>query len=167
MTDALESHEELTGLTGKQAEVLSLLVQHKTTKQIARELQISANTVDQRILGVRKKWGTADRKETARVYAHLLETCGKSTCGLPVVDSDRPHSEQPSSDLPRSAVFQLSDFLTHGEPQDWRRSRWGPETLDVRFGKLWRIAAIPILAVLTGMVMIWALAFANELADLI
>ena len=60
----------LCDLTAKQAEVLDLLLQHKTTKQIARDLGIAPNTVDARIAAVREKWGTTDRKATARVYAH-------------------------------------------------------------------------------------------------
>ena len=74
--------EVLSDLTEKQIEVLDLLLQHKTTKQIARELAIAPNTVDARIATVRDKWGTVDRKATARVYAHLLETCEKPTCGF-------------------------------------------------------------------------------------
>ena len=42
----------------------------------------------------------------------------------------------------------------------------GLEALDERFGKAWRIIAIPVIALLIGMVLIWALAFAKELTDL-
>ena len=36
----------LAGLTAKQREVLDLLIEHKTSKEIARELGISPHTVD-------------------------------------------------------------------------------------------------------------------------
>lgn len=40
----------LVELTAKQREVLDLLIQHMTSKEISRQLGISPHTVDQRIM---------------------------------------------------------------------------------------------------------------------
>lgn len=44
----LDSRTGLQGLTRKQRQVLDLLIEHKTSKEIARRLSISPHTVDQR-----------------------------------------------------------------------------------------------------------------------
>ncbi|MDT9012928.1 helix-turn-helix transcriptional regulator [Novosphingobium sp. APW14] len=62
---------QLEMITDRQRAVLDLVVQHWTSKEIARELGISPNTVDQRINAVRTKLGARDRAETARLYAEL------------------------------------------------------------------------------------------------
>jgi len=79
IADISEATGLLENLTPKQVEVLDLLLMHRTTKEIARELGIAPNTVDQRINAVRDKWGTLNRKDTARLYGQLLELCGKPT----------------------------------------------------------------------------------------
>src|SRR6478752_3465006 len=53
----------LAGLTAKQREVLDLLIEHKTSKEIARELGISPHTVDQRIQFAKEKLGASSRSE--------------------------------------------------------------------------------------------------------
>ena len=64
----------LVELTGKQREVLDLLIQHKTSKEISRLLGISPHTVDQRIMLARAKLGVATRGEVAQAYRRLIET---------------------------------------------------------------------------------------------
>lgn len=58
-------------LTAKQRACLDLLVERKTSKQIARLLGIAKPTVDQRILTARCALGAADRDEAALEYARL------------------------------------------------------------------------------------------------
>ncbi len=58
-------------LTAKQRACLDLLLARHTSKQIARQLGISKDTVDQRITAARKTLGAADRNETAMAYARL------------------------------------------------------------------------------------------------
>ncbi|WP_033073864.1 helix-turn-helix domain-containing protein [Sphingopyxis sp. MWB1] len=58
-------------LTEKQRACLDLLLEHQTSKQIARRLNISKPTVDQRITAARAILGAADRAETAVRYARL------------------------------------------------------------------------------------------------
>jgi DNA-binding CsgD family transcriptional regulator len=61
-------------LTAKQREVLDLLIQHKTSKEISRALGISPYTVDQRINLARAKLDLANRNEVAHVYRQLVST---------------------------------------------------------------------------------------------
>src|SRR6478736_5066616 len=69
----------LAGLTGKQREVLDLLIEHKTSKEIARQLGISPHTVDQRIQFAKEKLGANSRSEVAQLYRRLVEICGQLT----------------------------------------------------------------------------------------
>lgn len=63
----------LAELTHKQREVLDLLIQHKTSKEISRLLGISHHTVDQRIMLARAKLGVTTRGEVAQAYRKLVE----------------------------------------------------------------------------------------------
>lgn len=89
----------LASITDRQRAVLDLVVQHWTSKEIARELNISPNTVDQRINAVRAKLGAKDRAETARLYADLNNICGRTIYGPAVIAAPPSgqlihHSEQ-------------------------------------------------------------------------
>lgn len=72
----------LDQLTAKQREVLDLLIEHKTSKEISRQLGISPHTVDQRILFARAKLNVSTRGEVAHAYRRLLAERGL----LPHVD---------------------------------------------------------------------------------
>lgn len=68
----------LDTLTGKQRDVLDLLIEHKTSKEIARILNISPHTVDQRINFAKKKLAARTRGELASTYRHIKEVYGKT-----------------------------------------------------------------------------------------
>lgn len=159
----------LQGLTAKQVEVLDLLIMHRTTKEIARELSIAPNTVDQRINGVRDKWGTLNRKDTARRYAHLIELCGKTTWGISRVDGGPDYADDSGQDLPVDPVFVLSDAGFSPHP-DWfddlGAAPTGLEAFDARFGKLGRVGAIFVLALILAMTLASSLAIAEALGKL-
>jgi ATP/maltotriose-dependent transcriptional regulator MalT len=59
------------GLTGRQAEVLDLLVQGHTNAQIADELVLSVRTVDHHVAAVLQKLGVGSRQEAAARAAAL------------------------------------------------------------------------------------------------
>jgi len=69
------------GLTSKQHEVLALVADNRTSKEIASELGISESAVNQRIEAVRARLGGPPRAQMARDYrnfaagAELDETC--------------------------------------------------------------------------------------------
>lgn len=119
-------------LTEKQRDCLDLLVQRKTSKQIARILDISKPTVDQRITAARTILGTADRDETALLYAHL-----KAAYDRIIYDP---------VDLPLRPELVPSNF-PDGDPEtlfSLRDSRWSSENGDgyrgafLPSGGLWR-----------------------------
>ncbi|MCJ2178120.1 LuxR C-terminal-related transcriptional regulator [Novosphingobium album (ex Hu et al. 2023)] len=162
---------QLENLTPKQIEVLDLLIMHRTTKEIARELSIAPNTVDQRINAVRDKWGTTNRKDTARRYAQLLEQCGKTTCGFSRVDPLDEHGEGRERDLPVDPFFVLSDTLATRRHQDWHENTdsrpVGLEALDARFGRAGRVGAVFLLALVMALILVSSLAIAEVLGRLI
>lgn len=76
VTDKQEN--PLADLTAKQREVLDLLIQHKTSKEISRILGISPHTVDQRIMLARAKLQVSTRGEVAQAYRILIDTYERS-----------------------------------------------------------------------------------------
>jgi DNA-binding CsgD family transcriptional regulator len=68
---APDSAQMWTRLTEKQRACLDLLLERKTSKQIARALGIAKPTVDQRIAAARTILGAADRDEAALRYGRL------------------------------------------------------------------------------------------------
>lgn len=74
MTSIDRGGDPLGELTAKQREVLNLLIQHKTSKEISRLLGISPHTVDQRIMLARSKLQVATHGEVAQAYRRLIET---------------------------------------------------------------------------------------------
>jgi DNA-binding CsgD family transcriptional regulator len=59
-------------LTLKQRECLDLVLQRKTSKQIARILKVSKPAVDQRLATARQYLGAADRDDAAMRYSRML-----------------------------------------------------------------------------------------------
>jgi len=61
--------ERIGKLTERQRECLRLVLRHYTSKEMARELGIGVDAVDQRLKGAMKKLGVATRLEAARMLA--------------------------------------------------------------------------------------------------
>lgn len=76
---APDSARNWARLTQKQRDCLDLLLERKTSKQIARVLGIAKPTVDQRITAARRILGAADRDETALLYARLKAVYDRNT----------------------------------------------------------------------------------------
>ncbi|WP_067734437.1 helix-turn-helix transcriptional regulator [Novosphingobium naphthalenivorans] len=171
MSEDVQPLEQLESLTPKQVEVLDLLIMHRTTKEIARELSIAPNTVDQRINAVRDKWGTTNRKDTARRYTELLEQCGKTTCGFSRVDPLGEDAEEGDRDLPVDPFFVLSDASALHRHQEWFEGAdarpAGLEALDARFGRAGRVAAVFVLALVMALTLVSSLTIADVLGRLI
>lgn len=158
----------LEDLTDKQHEVLEHLSLHKTSKEIARDLGVSQNTVDKHLTAIRRKWGTSDRYHTARFFEQLRGMDENHPPRILAGDEAAMMPSMPRSDLPKTGMFRLSDTFANANLDEWDiPSPKGLDALDRRFGRLWRIAAIPFLALLIGMVMISAVAFARTLTDLL
>lgn len=78
VSDGVPGRKGFDELTAKQREVLDLLIEHKTSKEISRLLGISPYTVDQRINLARAKLNLANRGEVAHVYRGLVSTYQQS-----------------------------------------------------------------------------------------
>ncbi len=71
--------ELLWSLSDKQRQVLDLLIQYKTSKEIAIIIGISHHTVDQHIHASKIKLGALHRNELARFYRQLVSMCQQAT----------------------------------------------------------------------------------------
>lgn len=145
--DQTAAMAQLEMITDRQRAVLDLVVQHWTSKEIARELGISPNTVDQRINAVRTKLGARDRAETARLYAELNGICGRTIYGPPVI------AGQPAIPLSRDRDSVIEPVFTLGDSAPSAPEEWD-HLADLvipgerlRDSKLWRLVAIVLIAV--------------------
>jgi DNA-binding CsgD family transcriptional regulator len=154
----------LSGLTAKQREVLDLLIEHKTSKEIARRLGISPHTVDQRIQFAKEKLGAASRNEAAALYRRLLEICGQMTYEDSYVAN-------------ALAAFDNTGGTQGPFPESSRRERAHsfagpgnhqvvPELFEGRYGTLIRLGAIISIAVFLVILVLGGLAIFSQLSEL-
>lgn len=137
----------LDSLTAAQCEVLDRVVLHQTSKEIARELGIAPNTVDQRLKSARKKLNTIDRASTARRYTLLKTICGRTIYGSSAVDESIFAFERDVTESASDALFRVED-ASAAKHFYWERQGSFLEALDARFGRLGRVGAV-LLAALT------------------
>jgi DNA-binding CsgD family transcriptional regulator len=184
--------DPLRGLTAKQCEVLDLLIQHKTSKEISRLLGISPHTVDQRIMLARAKLQVASRNEVAQAYRRLRDERGgisdpdiydRSVYGSPDVAespeiSHNDHREgaavAPSTDQETGpdvpAPWDPMPRQMAGVPSgDAARGYYHvlPEAFDGRGGTLLRLGAIAMIAVFFTLVILGGLAMYSELSHML
>ena len=158
----------LATLTEKQREVLDLVLMHKSSKEIARMLEISPYTVDQRITAARQKLGSTTRGDLARSYSRLKSLCEETAYGFPYVETDAFSLQQLGRDQLADPVFKLSDsaFVKMDAPwHDYPVSPVGLEAFDNRFGILGRVIVIPILAALMVLLVLSMLAIGETLTN--
>lgn len=150
-----QDSDGFTALTPKQREVLELLLEHKTSKEIARVLEISPHTVDQRINFAKQKFGATSRGELATSYRLQKSIYEESI----YEESDIDHRAIP---LQMGCGSDTSDYLISGNdetewPADRKNVRLVPEMFEGRFGTMMRlgaivgIAALLLIAVLVGL----------------
>lgn len=159
--------DRLETITARQRVVMDLVVQHHTSKEIARRLGIAPNTVDQRINAVREKLGARDRAEAARLYAQLLTICGESTYGSAVIDSTPHFALTDAQDDDLSPVFTLHDAASMSL-REWRdgspiRSP-GAKFLE---SKVWRLVIIVAIAAGVALATVATLTIMTALNDLV
>ncbi|MBC2669692.1 sigma-70 family RNA polymerase sigma factor [Novosphingobium piscinae] len=165
-----EKQRQLARLSIKEREVLDQLLLHKPLKLVAHDLGITLSAVDQRLKGARVKLGAADRNAAARAYAALLATCRESTYGSEAVGAD-PEAQLIRSPEPLTgATFMLQDSGTIIVPPGLfgaGHSEAVSEVLDEKFGRLWRVIAIPTLALAIAMLALALMSMARVLGDLL
>lgn len=160
----------LESLSAKEREVLDHILEHKPLKVIAHDLGITLSAVDQRLKAARIKLNAADRNEAARTYAALLATCRKSTCGFEAVGTATEHLVVPTPEPAPRSSFQFQDSATFIVPAPWDGgSSQGavPEVLDAKFGRLWRVAAIPIFAAIVVLIGLALVAMSQSLNEIL
>lgn len=177
------------GLTTKQCEVLDLLIQHKTSKEISRLLGISPHTVDQRILLARGKLQAGTRSETAQAYRRLLadqqktsdpDIYQRSIYGSPDVADAAQWAQaldrETTEDYGLTGLPAETDW-TETPPQQRAGSASGkpaqvyvhvlPEAFDGQGGTLLRLGAIVVITVLTTLMILGGMAMYTELAHML
>ena len=155
MTGLIAS-ERLDQLTDKQRKVLDLLIEHKTSKEIARILGISPHTVDQRITLARIKLGLSSRSGIAQEYRRLLGLCERGTYQKSYLGSPVNSFETLLRDDPESLLIEPvgKRFLLRKPepkaPSPWQEpdQRVVPELFDGPLGTLIRLGAIGGIAIL-------------------
>lgn len=165
-TTTLES--DIAGLTAKQLEVLDLLLEHKTSKEIARLLDISPYTVDQRINFAKDKLGVRTRGEAAVAYRRLIETYEQPAYGNSGIAQQPDFAELEAGSqgsLPESA--RSAPVPQDRAPAPEADFRVTPELFDGRYGTLVRLGAILVIAMSMTFVVLGGLAIYSELSDIL
>jgi len=151
----------LDTLTAKQREVMDLLIQHKTSKEIARELSISPHTVDQRVQFAKERLKAESRSEAAVEYRRLVELRQSVMAKAPDPSEKGTSDELPGVEgviLPDSAGQQdgYDDIprtpLEQGGPakkaQLSSENRVVPAMFEARHGTFIRLGAIVLMTLL-------------------
>jgi len=163
----LKADGALGGLTDKQRQVLDLLIQHKTSKEIARRLSISPHTVDQRIQFAKEKLGARSRSEAAVLYRRLIETYEQATYGESGIAETAEALDEaggPQGSLPVSSLRQrFRSRPSDGPEADFQVV---PEFFDGRHGTLVRLGSILAIALVVVLVVLGGLAMFNQLSQL-
>lgn len=158
----------LAGLTDKQREVLDLLIEHKTSKEIARMLGISPHTVDQRIFFAKEKLGAASRNEAAAAYRRLTAVSGRTTYQESHIAGPDATSQYGSGLLAGKvlALGRSEPPQPEGSSRPELDFRVVPEWFDGRYGTLVRLGAIIAIAVCLVIVVLGGLAIFSTLSEL-
>lgn len=164
--ELFDSDLGLDELTPKQREVLDLLIEHKTSKEIARLLRISPHTVDQRIQFAKEKLGARTRNEAAAVYRRLVDAYGQMTYQNSYIAFPLPASENhdgTQGPLPERSHRQRAHSDQPGTEADVQVV---PELFEGRYGTLIRLGAIIGIAVFLVILVLGGLAIFSQLSEL-
>ncbi|MDE8651351.1 response regulator transcription factor [Novosphingobium album (ex Liu et al. 2023)] len=163
MPGDLTAIQSLGSLTDKQREVLDLLIEHKTSKEISRELGISPHTVDQRLDTVRAKLGARNRSEIAQIYRRLRLAETGAQAGEPAGEAiserlthEKTHMAPPAffangsdrndEDLPPQDQGEPDRADPGTDAETVRDYRVVPELFDGEYGTQARLLAIVLIA---------------------
>lgn len=167
----------LASLTPKQREVMDLLIQHKTSKEIARELGISPHTVDQRVQFAKDKLGVESRSEAAVEYRRLVALCqspvstaaqppGQGTyeesrsagIAVPADQGGTRNSNDPAASMPPKRS-KPDEMIGQGHGYSIV-----PEMFEGRYGTAMRLGAIVLVTVLLLFITLGGLAVFDRLS---
>lgn len=166
MAKQMGGRDLIDELTQKQREVLDLLIQHKTSKEISRLLGISPHTVDQRITLARAKFKVSTRNEVAQAYSRLIAVSDAKATETATYErsiyqnSDVAGSIQVGHELDRDDAEGVASTTAGPASQeaagveDEPYHHVLPEVFDGPYGTLLRLgamSAISILLILVGL----------------
>ena len=159
----------LGGLTAKQREVLDLLIEHKTSKEIARLLGISPHTVDQRIFFAREKLGVSSRGEVAVAYRRLVGVSGRPTYQNSGIAVPAPTPQRTPGSLAGQMLGLRSPELARpdGTALAELDYRVVPELFDGRYGTLVRLGAIIAIAAFLVILVLGGMAILSQLSEML
>ena len=89
-------------LTDRQRECLILVAQGYETKEIARQIGLSPDTVDMHIKNALKRLGVSSRREAARMVAGLHQSLVHPSAVIPDPPANAD-TEAPTTELPETA----------------------------------------------------------------
>ena len=154
----------VASLTKKEREVLHHLLLRKRLKTIAVDLDLTPSAVDQRLRSARTKLKAATSLEAAQIYADSLDAAVISP-------EDIQYSVEPPP-IPRP-VINLSVGLdsnggaTHRpEAKSTAAGMLSVSRFDSQYGKIWRVAAIPILALIYALLILAILSICQTISHM-
>ena len=158
----------LGGLTDKQRQVLDLLIEHKTSKEIARLLGISPHTVDQRIFFAKEKLGAASRNEAAAAYRRLVGVSGRTTYENSRIAAPAATAQSGAGLLAGQVLGLAPRGMSQPEGPALAELdfRVVPEWFDGRYGTLVRLSAIIAIAVFLVILVLGGLAIFSQLSEM-
>ena len=151
MSEDLKIAALLDTLTAKQREVVELVAEGLTSKEIARKLGITESAVNQRIEVVRQRLGGISRASIGRIYRQtstlvITIPTSNSLTGKPIQLQALATSDQQSS-TEGVGGFAASDDEANGELQPSNLPpQILPPALAGRGSRLMRFAAVVIIA---------------------
>ncbi|MGQ2936829.1 MAG: LuxR C-terminal-related transcriptional regulator [Sphingopyxis sp.] len=142
-------------LTDKQRACLDLLLEHQTSKQIARRLDISKQAVDLRLTTARDILGATNRAEAALRYARLKQTYDRMPYDAVIlaakpqlVPSDFPDGELAATALEHNAPPTEQPIAVDSPFKGLRRH---DHSVPARVGIMTAMLAGLILLILAGL----------------
>ncbi|MBX7513586.1 helix-turn-helix transcriptional regulator [Qipengyuania sp. GH38] len=163
-----ESYEVFDQLTDKQREALDLAARGFTSKEIARELEISPHSVDKRIDAVRSQLDAMPRQRLVREFREWDERCHSITGDPFTVETD-PESGPEEGTQSTGETLVFGDALVFGShltrESQARRLRSGIRPSDLSVG--WRLLLVLMAAFLAAAAFVLVAAAGNALGDLL
>ncbi len=169
LEDIADESSRVAKLTAKQRECLHLVVLRKSSKEIARILEISKPAVDQRLVSARRVLGAATRDEAALIYARASGTYDRILYDPVGVPSDDSFGSEGLQDE-RSSSFILEEVSSAYDVDTKHDLNFWPQILkesDGNWGTAQRIAIIVILTIGILAIVLIGLSVSQSLSSLV
>ena len=142
----------LSKLSEKDREVLDLVIDHRSNKEVANMLDLAEATIEGRLRAVRAKLGTRGRNDTARLYSALCDGQGKTLKGFSDIHEGEWACLAGDRDDPVRPPFVLRDaaFLVNRPPSATGRSWPDLEVMQDRLSPYQRLLIVGVFAVLVA-----------------